>query len=275
MHLTSSSTVRQQTPLPPPSLLPSSHFQAVSASQGPCATHQNRWWWQTGLTFVSVFFYLFIYLYIQKLNNCMNERVNEWIVHSGWIDSTSSYFFSFMSLTITSSHQRRENWLAGVFWSRSCPFFFFFFFPPPPPFLDHKSVHPHNSFPPLSTHVGRFFWAIRPICCAGSGPSLERRGEGFGGNTIPSSFSSPLLSILPFTDQHMCRRWGGGGGGECRGCTYVCVCVCLCVCLCVCVRVWWGAEPIRAAPGTFPPSSCLCLVCSGSPPTPSVVSAAV
>lgn len=59
-----------------------------------------------------------------------------------------------MSLRITRLHPCREYWFAGVFWS--CSVFF------------------------VSTHVGRFFWAIRPICCTGISPSLERRGEGFG-----------------------------------------------------------------------------------------------
>lgn len=67
-----------------------------------------------------------------------------------------------MSLRITRLHPCREYWFAGVFWS--CSVFF------------------------VSTHVGRFFWAIRPICCTGISPSLEE-GRGFWKATY--SLSSP------------------------------------------------------------------------------------
>lgn len=73
-----------------------------------------------------------------------------------------------------------------------------------------------------------------------------------------------LLYILPFHGPTYAQAggWGVGVGVESRGCT--CVCMSECVRACTCVR---RAEPIRAAPGTSPPPpSCLCLVCSISPP---------
>lgn len=44
----------------------------------------------------------------------------------------------------------------------------------------------------LSTHVGRFFGAIRPICCTGSSPSLERRGEELEATYPPPPLHPPL-----------------------------------------------------------------------------------
>lgn len=50
-------------------------------------------------------------------------------------------------------------------------------------------------------HGGRFCLAIRPICCTGSSPSLERRGEG-----LEATYSPPSSLSSPFINQHMCRQ---------------------------------------------------------------------
>lgn len=107
------------------------------------------------------------------------------------------------------------------------------------------------------THVASFFWAIRPICCTGSNPSLQRRGERLEETYPLHSPYTPL--VRPMNAQP--------GGGECRGCLRVYMSESVHVCTHV-----RRTEPIKAAPGTPPPHP---VFVWSAPSPPSVVSAAV
>lgn len=154
---------------------------------------------------------------------------------------TSTTFVSFlllsfwlMSLRLTGFHPCREYWFANVFWSCSVFFLFFFY-----------------------TLVVNFFWAIRPICCTGSNPWLQRRGECLEG-THP--LHSPLYSPAQANE---CAAWG-------RWMQRLFTCVYVWVCACVYACEEDGAN--QSSSRYLPPPSCLVWY---APSPPSVVSAAV